>query len=63
VKHSPGRRRAAQAAGFGIAALAALVGCVPPTSAGDTTGTTDAFAALATFVGDFLRQILAAFLF
>jgi len=49
--------------GLGVVVLLAGAGCVPADSTGGATTTTDFFATLTTFVGDFLRQILAAFLF
>jgi hypothetical protein len=63
VNHSFPRRCAALVAGPGAAVLLVCGGCVPATSANGAAGTTDLFATLATFVGDFFRQILAAFLF
>ncbi|HVP11262.1 MAG TPA: hypothetical protein VMV94_08775 [Phycisphaerae bacterium] len=63
MNHSLRRRCAAMVCGLGVVVLLAGAGCVPADSTGGATTTTDFFATLTTFVGDFLRQILAAFLF
>jgi hypothetical protein len=57
------RRRDAMALGLIAALLLVRAGCVPADSTGGTPTTADLFGTLATFVSDFMRQILAAFLF
>ena len=57
------RWRDAMVLGLGAAVLLVGAGCVPADSTGGTPTTADLFSTLGTFVSDFLRQILAAFLF
>lgn len=56
-------RRDAMVLGLSAAVLLAHAGCIPADSTGGTPTTADLFSTLATFVSDFMRQILAAFLF
>jgi hypothetical protein len=57
------RRRDAMVLSLIAAVLLTQAGCVPADATGGAPTATDLFGTLATFVGDFMRQILAAFLF
>ena len=63
MNNSIRRRRDAMVLGLIAVILLVHAGCVPADSTGGTPTTADLFSTLATFVSDFMRQILSAFLF